>query len=129
MVRGVTVLVTLRDMAFGRLLAVSPRLLVRPATTPLIGYRFLSASARICHAEGLHSTTTEPGRSGSTSTPPGLSSANYESLEDINPYKGGPRVIDKAVHLFFFTEILRGTCFLACILLASLHMLSKGCGL
>lgn len=27
-------------------------------------------------------------------------------LED--PYKGGPSAIDKAVHLFFFTEIIRG---------------------
>ncbi|THG96224.1 hypothetical protein EW026_g5571 [Hermanssonia centrifuga] len=25
-----------------------------------------------------------------------------------NPYKGGPSAIEKAVHLFFFTEILRG---------------------
>ncbi|THH22124.1 hypothetical protein EUX98_g8252 [Antrodiella citrinella] len=28
--------------------------------------------------------------------------------DDINPYKGGPSAIEKAVHLFFFTEILRG---------------------
>ncbi|KAL0949244.1 hypothetical protein HGRIS_009322 [Hohenbuehelia grisea] len=27
---------------------------------------------------------------------------------EIDPYKGGPSAIDKAVHLFFFTEILRG---------------------
>lgn len=27
---------------------------------------------------------------------------------EINPYKGGPSAIDKAVHLFFFTEIIRG---------------------
>ncbi|TDL29842.1 NADH-quinone oxidoreductase [Rickenella mellea] len=26
----------------------------------------------------------------------------------VNPYKGGPSAIDKAVHLFFFTEIIRG---------------------
>ncbi|KLO15912.1 NADH-quinone oxidoreductase [Schizopora paradoxa] len=26
----------------------------------------------------------------------------------VNPYKNGPSAIDKAVHLFFFTEILRG---------------------
>ena len=25
-----------------------------------------------------------------------------------DPYKGGPSAIDKAVHLFFFTEIIRG---------------------
>ena len=28
--------------------------------------------------------------------------------DDIDPYKGGPSAIEKAVHLFFFTEILRG---------------------
>ncbi|KDQ29526.1 hypothetical protein PLEOSDRAFT_1055514 [Pleurotus ostreatus PC15] len=27
---------------------------------------------------------------------------------EIDPYKGGPSAIDKAVHLFFFTEIIRG---------------------
>jgi len=26
----------------------------------------------------------------------------------VNPYKDGPSAIDKAVHMFFFTEILRG---------------------
>jgi len=26
----------------------------------------------------------------------------------VNPYKGGPSAISKAVHLFFFTEIIRG---------------------
>jgi NADH dehydrogenase (ubiquinone) Fe-S protein 8 len=27
---------------------------------------------------------------------------------ELDPYKDGPSAIDKAVHLFFFTEILRG---------------------
>jgi len=27
---------------------------------------------------------------------------------EIDPYKGGPSALDKAVHLFFFTEIIRG---------------------
>ncbi|KAI5117315.1 hypothetical protein M0805_000441 [Coniferiporia weirii] len=30
------------------------------------------------------------------------------SSTDVNPYKNGKSAIDKAVHLFFFTEILRG---------------------
>ena len=30
------------------------------------------------------------------------------STSDHNPYKAGPSAIDKAVHLFFFTEIVRG---------------------
>jgi NADH dehydrogenase (ubiquinone) Fe-S protein 8 len=33
----------------------------------------------------------------------------YNPLSDSeDPYKGGPSAIDKAVHLFFFTEIIRG---------------------
>src|SRR6266704_4642191 len=27
---------------------------------------------------------------------------------EVNPYKDGPSALDKAVHLFFFTEIIRG---------------------
>jgi len=34
--------------------------------------------------------------------------ANAEPDKYVNPYKDGPSAIDKAVHLFFFTEILRG---------------------
>jgi NADH dehydrogenase (ubiquinone) Fe-S protein 8 len=34
--------------------------------------------------------------------------ATDESGKDFNPYKDGPGAIDKAVHIFFFTEILRG---------------------
>jgi len=34
--------------------------------------------------------------------------AQDEPGKDFNPYKGGPSAIDKAVHLLFFTEILRG---------------------
>lgn len=36
-------------------------------------------------------------------------SSSQSSISDINPYKDGPSALDKAVHLFFFTEILRGT--------------------
>ncbi|KAF9651064.1 NADH-quinone oxidoreductase [Thelephora ganbajun] len=33
----------------------------------------------------------------------------YTTVSDLeDPYKGGPSAIDKAVHLFFFTEIIRG---------------------
>lgn len=33
----------------------------------------------------------------------------YTAVSDPeDPYKGGPSAIDKAVHLFFFTEIIRG---------------------
>ena len=29
---------------------------------------------------------------------------------ELNPYRNGPSALDKAVHLFFFTEIIRGMC-------------------
>jgi hypothetical protein len=37
-----------------------------------------------------------------------LSDVQRGATRDVNPYKDGPSAIDKAVHLFFFTEILRG---------------------
>lgn len=38
-----------------------------------------------------------------------MATAADEPEKDFNPYKDGPSAIDKAVHLFFFTEILRGS--------------------
>ncbi|KAI0832646.1 NADH dehydrogenase Fe-S protein 8 [Trametes gibbosa] len=35
-------------------------------------------------------------------------SATEEPGKDYDPYKDGPSAVDKAVHLFFFTEIIRG---------------------
>lgn len=36
-------------------------------------------------------------------------STQYDSYgHEIDPYKNGPGALDKAVHLFFFTEIIRG---------------------
>jgi len=32
----------------------------------------------------------------------------YTDENYVNPYAGGPTAIDKAVHFFFLTEILRG---------------------
>lgn len=39
---------------------------------------------------------------------PSLNTATYTAADEIDPYKGGPGALEKAVHLFFFTEILRG---------------------
>lgn len=38
----------------------------------------------------------------------GTLTAQGEPDKHTDSYKGGPSAIDKAVHLFFFTEILRG---------------------
>ena len=68
----------------------------RSVSAFLIQQRSASVNAR---SEILQHTDGHPH---STSTPPSLVG---------NPYKDGPSAIDKAVHLFFFTEILRGTYF------------------
>lgn len=67
-------------------------------------------SARYLHAEPLE----RPGRlegPQSIKSPPlgtGTLTARDEPDKDMDPYKNGPSAIDKAVHLFFFTEIIRG---------------------
>ncbi|KAI9000802.1 NADH dehydrogenase Fe-S protein 8 [Trametes punicea] len=42
------------------------------------------------------------------SPPARIYTAADEPGKDYDPYKDGPSAIDKAVHLFFFTEIIRG---------------------
>jgi NADH dehydrogenase (ubiquinone) Fe-S protein 8 len=74
----------------------------------LVSHKLLSTSrfagaAPISHHKHDYITTPIDIRSPSLGT--GALSARDESG---NPYKGGPSAIDKAVHLFFFTEILRG---------------------
>jgi len=67
---------------------------VSSVRTALLAQRLLSTTTRFQaqHAEGPHHHNT-------ISTTRG---------DDVNPYKDGPTSIDKAVHLFFFTEIIRG---------------------
>ena len=36
--------------------------------------------------------------------------SHSSAATDVNPYAGGPSAIEKAAHLFFLTEIFRGTC-------------------
>ncbi|KAF8592748.1 NADH dehydrogenase iron-sulfur protein 8 [Ramaria rubella] len=38
----------------------------------------------------------------------GIQGTEIEAENYVNPYKSGPSAVDKAVHLFFFTEIIRG---------------------
>jgi hypothetical protein len=40
----------------------------------------------------------------------GVASAGDEPGKEVNPYTEGPSAIEKAVHIFFLTEILRGVC-------------------
>ena len=92
-------------------LRVSPR----SAQSSLIAYRFLSTTSCRLHAQPIHTKHEEPSH-GHRLDPPGYKSphgtgtlsAEDEPGKDLDPYKGGQSAIDKAVHLFFFTEIIRG---------------------
>lgn len=71
-------------------------------------YRNIS-STRCTRAEPLdrHGTLEGPVRIRSPAAT-GTLTAQDEPDKHTNMYEGGPSAIDKAVHLFFFTEILRG---------------------
>lgn len=100
-------------------LRAAPRIHALPRSTAvqssLIAYRLLSSTARRSHAEPVNIKHQDqfPGH---RLDPPGLRSpegtANYTAQDEpgkqVDPYKGGQSAIDKAVHLFFFTEIIRG---------------------
>jgi NADH dehydrogenase (ubiquinone) Fe-S protein 8 len=93
------------NMAFARLptLGLSTRLLLSPATgTPLVAVRHLSTSRRTLQAQPTdnHNQSPRPGTN--------IYSARDEPGKYVNPYEGGPSALEKASHLFFFTEIARG---------------------
>jgi len=103
------------NMAFARRpsLGFSTRLLLFPTTgTPTISsiaQRHLSTSRRTLQAQPAHShshDSTNHVKSPRLGT--GVYSAKDESGKYVNPYEGGPSALEKAAHLFFFTEIARG---------------------
>ncbi|KAM5535479.1 hypothetical protein V8D89_010816 [Ganoderma adspersum] len=103
-------------MSFARALVAagpSTRLAVGRVTASrslALAYRWHSTTPRRQQAEPLKPKDhLEPGlpiRS------PGSKTASFTATDepgkDYDPYKGGPSAIEKAVHLFFFTEIIRG---------------------
>lgn len=104
-------------MSFARprlVLGLSPRILAKQRSKTLsssiVAYRNIHSSC-CSHASPLESS----GRlGGPVKSPPlgaGSLTAKDEPGKDIDPYKDGQSAIDKAVHLFFFTEIIRGMCF------------------
>jgi len=73
----------------------------------------LSTTPRLLHAEPIHvkhQNTFNPEHLDPTKSPTntGTYSAVQDSSKYVNPYKGKQGALDKAVHLFFFTEIIRG---------------------
>jgi NADH dehydrogenase (ubiquinone) Fe-S protein 8 len=83
------------EMSLSRLLNIPSRIVSSHLTSraSLVAYRQFSSSPLRLHA-----------------TPVGNNVPRATS-NDLNPYKGGPSALEKAVHLFFFTEIIRGPCF------------------
>ena len=104
-----TSLPTTTTMSFARALVAagpSARLAagrVSASRSLALAYRWHSTAPR--HQESLGQSQV---RSPSSVT------AHYTAVnepgKDYDPYKDGPSAIDKAVHLFFFTEIIRGEC-------------------
>ena len=100
-------------MAFVRhpSLGLSTRfLLSRTIGTPsvaLVSLRHLSTSRPTLQAQPVHHDPASHGKSPRLET--GVYSARDEQDKYVNPYKGGPSALEKAAHLFFFTEIVRGS--------------------
>jgi len=108
-------------MSFARqrlALGVASRLRALPRSNSthlsLTAYRLLSTTSRRSHAEPINVKHEEPYHGHrlepvALRSPSGTATLNAENEpgEDVNPYKGGQSAIDKAVHMFFFTEILR----------------------
>jgi len=84
----------------------------------LPAFRTLSTTPRLAHATPLpgspgHPHHAHPHASSAPSPTPrpvdtAFASAASEPGKYVNPYKGGPSALDKAMELFFFTEIVRG---------------------
>ena len=85
------------------------------ASTSLVARRLISTSTRL-HAE--HSNYSQRPRAQPSlasrldeqagHTQPTTTVGYDANGNEVNPYKNGPSALDKAVHLFFFTEIIRG---------------------
>jgi len=108
----VTMSSTTINMAFARRapLGLSTRLLLSPTTsTPslhLVALRHLSTSRRTLQAQPAHDSANYV-KSPQLGT--GVYSAKNEPDKYVNPYGGGPSALEKAAHIFFFTEIVRGS--------------------
>ena len=100
------------NMSFARRapLGLSTRLLLSPITsTPslhLVALRHLSTSRRTLQALPAHDSANHV-KSPQLGT--GVYSAKNEPDKYVNPYEGGPSALEKAAHIFFFTEIVRGS--------------------
>ena len=88
-------------------LGLATRLLLSPTTsTPpvsIVVLRHLSTSRRNLQVQPAHNHSHDPVKSLRLGTRAYSAPGKY-----VNPYEGGPSALEKAAHLFFFTEIVRG---------------------
>ncbi|TFY77177.1 hypothetical protein EWM64_g6835 [Hericium alpestre] len=96
-------------------LAVAARIAsgrIPTVSTALIAHRLLSTTPRRLHAEPVQEGPSHVSDVSGRIKSPGLKTATYTAQDEpdkyVDPYKNGPGALDKAAHLFFFTEILRG---------------------
>ncbi|KAI0303955.1 NADH-quinone oxidoreductase [Russula brevipes] len=97
-------------MAFVRRLGLSTRLLMPQATgttsISLVSLRHISTSQRTSEAQPAHNHSHD---SANHVRSPQLGTGIHSTPgKYVNPYAGGPSALEKAAHLFFFTEIVRG---------------------
>jgi len=109
-------------MSFARprlLMGLSPRLHLAAPSLSLrssLAHRLMSTSTRSLaqYAPGPATKTSHDGLTSDIENRSSRVAPRHEPIFDaqgneLDPYKGGPSAIDKAVHLFFFTEIIRGS--------------------
>jgi NADH dehydrogenase (ubiquinone) Fe-S protein 8 len=89
-----------------RLARVPVRAVVAGPST--ITFRSMATTHRRLAQHSHEHNSMASGNIRSPSLRVGTQGAEAEPDKYINPYKGGPSAVDKAVHLFFFTEIIRG---------------------
>ncbi|KAI9513265.1 NADH-quinone oxidoreductase [Russula earlei] len=100
------------NMAFARRvpLGLSTRLLLSPTISTqslsLVALRHVSTSRRTLQAQPTHDHSHNSNNHIKVGTD--IYSASAEPDNYVNPYAGGPSALEKAAHLFFFTEIARG---------------------
>ena len=76
--------------------------------SPLVS-RCLISSSTCSHAEhASRSSSLSSGINDRASHAPSHPREYDAHGHELNPYRNGPSALDKAVHLFFFTEIIRG---------------------
>ncbi|KAH9482535.1 NADH-ubiquinone oxidoreductase 23 kDa subunit, mitochondrial [Psilocybe cubensis] len=97
------------------LVGLQPRLVLnaRPnaASAALVARRLISntSCSHAEHDKHRHQHELSSGIDARTSHSSHILPAERDAYgNDVNPYRDGPSALDKAVHLFFFTEIIRG---------------------